>query len=47
MCFVLVMIVHVLVQEGFCSEYFVTEATPPLNTVMSMPSTVLYVIPAS
>lgn len=47
MCFILMVIVHVLVQEGFCSEHFVTEAAPPLNTMVSVPSSVLHAIPAS
>lgn len=47
MCFIVMVIVHMLVQECFCSEDFVTEAAPPLNTMVSVPSSMLYVIPAS
>lgn len=46
MCFILVVVVHVLVQESFCPEKLVTEATLPLNTMVSVPSRVLNVIPA-
>ena len=47
MCFILVVVVHVLVQEGFCFEHFVAEAAPPFNTMVSVPSGVLYAVPAS
>ena len=47
MRFVLVVVIHVLIQVGFCPEYFVTEAALPLNTMVSVPGCVLDVIPAS
>lgn len=46
MGFIVMIVVHVLVQKCFCSEDFVTEAAPPLNTMVSVPSSVLYVVPA-
>lgn len=46
MCFILVVVTHVLVEKGLCPENFVTEATPPLDTMVSVPSRVLDVVPA-
>ena len=41
----LMVLVHVLIQKCFCSEYFVTEATFPLDAAMLMPSCILHTIP--
>ena len=46
MCFILVVVVHVLVQKGFGPEDLVTEATLPLYTMVPVPGRVLNVIPA-
>ena len=46
MRFILMLVVHVLVQEGFCSECFITETTLPLNAMMSVSGSVLDIISA-
>ncbi len=38
-------LVHVLIKIGLCSEHLCTEATFPLNASMLVPSCILHVIP--
>lgn len=45
MLFMLMVLVHVLIQKCFCSEDFVTEATFPLDAAVLVPSRILHTIP--
>ncbi len=45
MLFMLMVLVHVLIQKRFCPEDFVTEATFPLDAAVLVPSRILHTIP--
>ena len=45
MLFIVMVLVHVLIQKCFCPEDFVTKATFPLDATVLVPSRILHTIP--